>query len=104
MGELPIAKSLGYMEILDDGNETGEVDHNGRKYTTMAGKTIRSIDKHTDYDFTLVESTVVKGGNRKKMRTFRFQFSEDLEEIRIEYTNVNSIFKSPIILYFQERK
>jgi len=93
MGELPLAKSLGYMEVLDDGNET-----------EIAGKIIRSIDKHADYDFTLVESTVTKSGKRQKMRTFRFQFSEDLEEIRIEYTKLNSIFKSPIILYFQERK
>ena len=99
MGELPIGKSLGYLEVLDDGNEMGET-----KDLCTIGKTIRSLDKHADYDFTLNESVVTKDGGRNGLRKVRFTFSENLDEIRVEYINLTSMFKTPIILYFQEKK
>merc|ERR1711915_142017 len=93
-GDLPGMKETGYMEVLDDGKEP-EGPH-------PVGKKIRSIQKHRDYDFTLIESVVVKKGKRMMTRKLRFQFSDDVSNLRVECKNLTSkLFTAPIILYFR---
>lgn len=94
LGKLPIGNELGYIEVLDNGKELEGAE--------VVGKTIHSIEKHADYDFTLHESIIKSNGGRVLTRKLHFQFSEDCADLKIECTKVCSFCKAPVTLYFRQ--
>ena len=84
-------KETGYMEVLDDGKEPEgphPVGTSGKNFSSKkikifcSGKKIRSIQKHRDYDFTLIESIVPKEGKRCVKRKLRFQVCKKNDTLR----------------------
>merc|ERR1712002_465537 len=80
-GVFPIIGKIESMEVNDDSSESMVTRNNGKKG-------YRSMEKHRDYEFTIHES---EAGNekRKNQKRYRFVFSEDKDEIKVEIFDEN---------------
>jgi hypothetical protein len=90
----PIIGVINDLDVNEDSTEMMVINNNKRSY--------RSLEKHRDHEFTIHESEAGKNGNRKNEKRMRFIFSEDFENLKIEFwSEKNCDPKTPISYLFK---